>query len=264
MNTPNLSKTSIIVQLSDVAVGYQTKKSTHIIADHLNLNLNQGEIICLLGPNGCGKSTLLRTIAGMQQAIVGDISILGENVKTMDITELAKNMSIVLTDVVDVPNMTVYDIVAYGRFPYTNWLGIKSEKDEKLIYKSLAAVSLTDFSSLLYTSLSDGEKQRVMIARALAQETPLILLDEPTAHLDLPNRIEVMNLLRELAHDTGRTILLSTHELELAVRVADIIWLMPCRAPIISGKPDILIKEGAFEKTFNTVQVSKYLRTFVS
>lgn len=264
MNTPNLSQTSIVVQLSDVAVGYQTKNSTYIIANHLNLNLNRGEIICLLGPNGCGKSTLLRTIAGMQPTISGDISILGENVKAMDITELARNMSIVLTDVVDVPNMTVYDIVAYGRFPHTNWFGTTSPKDEEVIYKSLAAVSLTDFSSRLYTSLSDGEKQRVMIARALAQETPLILLDEPTAHLDLPNRIEVMNLLRELAHVTGRTILLSTHELGLAVRVADIIWLMPRHAPVISGKPDTLIKEGAFEKTFNIVQVSEYLRTFVS
>lgn len=239
-----------IVEAHDVCIGYASKKARIAIAEHLNVHIFKGEMVCLLGPNGCGKSTLIRTLAGMQPPLSGTVSIEGNNMHQYTLAELAKKMSVVLTDKVESANMTVYDIVSLGRFPYTNWYGKIEETDDEIILDSIEKVGLAGFADRALETLSDGERQRVMIARALAQDTPFIMLDEPTAHLDLPNRIEIMKLLKELARTTYKSILLSTHELDLALQVADRIWLMQRNKPIACGTPEDLVLQGDFEQAF--------------
>lgn len=239
-----------IVDAPDLSIGYKSKKNSITIAEHLNIHIFKGEMVCLLGPNGCGKSTLIRTLAGMQAPLQGTVLIEGVDIMNQNISELAKKMSVVLTDKVDIANMTVYDIVSLGRFPYTNWLGKIEEYDDTIIHASIEKVGLAGFADRALDTLSDGERQRVMIARALAQETPFIMLDEPTAHLDLPNRIEIMKLLKELARSTYTSILLSTHELDLALQVADRIWLMQRNKPMACGTPEDLVLQGDFEQAF--------------
>ena len=239
-----------IIEISDVTIGYQHKDSHYVVNEHLNAQVYKGEMVCLLGPNGSGKSTLIRTLAGMQPLLAGTIFIEQEDITTLSLDMLARKMSVVLTDSVNVPNMTVFDVVALGRFPYTNWFGTITESDKAIITDSLQKVGLQDYATRKVEQLSDGEKQRTMIAKALAQDTPFVILDEPTAHLDLPNRIEVMKLLRELAHSTSKSILLSTHELDLALQVSDRIWLMQKDKPMLCGTPEDLVLNGSFEQAF--------------
>jgi len=239
-----------IVNAQDLTIGYRKKKGYITIAEHLNIHIYKGEMVCLLGPNGCGKSTLIRTLAGMQQPLQGSVFIEGVDINNQTITDLAKKMSVVLTDKIETVNMTVFDIVSLGRFPYTNWLGKIEHTDNIIIHQSIERVGLQGFADRTIDTLSDGEKQRVMIARALAQNTPFIMLDEPTAHLDLPNRIEIMKLLKELARSTYKSILLSTHELDLALQVAYRIWLMQHNKPIACGTPEDLVLQGDFEQAF--------------
>lgn len=199
------------IDISNLTIGYGDK----VVRSHLTLSLERGEMVCMLGRNGCGKSTLLRTLAGLQPALGGSFHI--------------DDVAVVLTDRLQLDNTTVRDVVAMGRYPYTSFLGALTPADEQIIDASLAEVfnsQLAALSSQPFNSLSDGEKQRVLIAKALAQQTPVILLDEPTAHLDLPNRILVLQLLRRLAHEQGKTILISTHELELALNLSDRILLL--------------------------------------
>ena len=239
-----------IIEIADVTIGYRGKHTETLVNEHLNGNILQGELICLLGPNGCGKSTFIRTIAGMQPALGGSISIEGEPLAAMRPETLAKKMSIVLTDRIDDVNLRVYDMVALGRYPYTNWFGTLTQADEEIIANAMEQVSISAFANRRMQELSDGEKQRAMIAKALAQDTPCIILDEPTAHLDVPNRIEVMDLLKRLAHQTNKSILVSTHELNLALHVSDTIWLMQKHGEMLSGKPMDLVNAKAFEQAF--------------
>jgi len=249
MNTESITYQAIL-DAPDVTIGYQNKKGTITIAEHLNLHIFEGEMVCLLGPNGCGKSTLIRTLAGMQAPLNGKIFIQNEEIKHKHTETLAKKMSVVLTERVDLVNIQVFEMVALGRYPYTNWFGKLDDEDTKRVIESLEQVDLLDYKDRYLHTLSDGEKQRVMIAKALAQDTPFIMLDEPTAHLDLPNRIEIMKLLKELAHTTSRSILLSTHELDLALQVSDRIWLMQKNKGIICGTPEDLVLNGSFEQAF--------------
>ncbi|MCQ2958914.1 MAG: ABC transporter ATP-binding protein [Bacteroidales bacterium] len=239
-----------LIEISDVTIGYRNKKDSIIINQHLNLQIFPSEMICLLGPNGCGKSTLIRTIAGMQPVLQGNIFIEKTCISRLKPKDFAHKLSVVLTDNIDAIHLTVYDIVSLGRFPYTNWFGALTEEDKRIIDDSLLKVNLQEYKKKYLQELSDGEKQRVMIAKALAQNTPFILLDEPTAHLDLPNRIEIMQLLQELAHTTGKSILLSTHELDLALRFSDKVWLMQKNDAIVSGTAKELLQINAFEKAF--------------
>ncbi|MBQ4215965.1 MAG: ABC transporter ATP-binding protein [Bacteroidales bacterium] len=240
-----------VIEISDVSIGYQGKhNTTTAVCEHLSVTVSQGELVCLLGPNGCGKSTFIRTIAGMQPALQGSISLDGRLITTMRPDDLAKKMSVVLTDRIDDVNMSVYDIVSLGRYPYTNWYGKMTDNDEHVIIDAMRKVSVEMLAERRFQELSDGEKQRTMIAKALAQDTSCIVLDEPTAHLDLPNRIEVMELLKVLAHSTQKSILVSTHELSLALQVADNIWLMQKNGPMLYGAPQELVRNKSFEQAF--------------
>ena len=241
----------MILQTTTLSIGYKKRKGEVLfIQQDLNLSVAQGEMVCLIGPNGCGKSTLIRSIAGLQPYFAGEIYIGGKAISKQNNQNRALLIGLVLTDKVDAGNLTVFDIVAIGRQPHTNWFGGLSEADEQRIWEALEQVHLTSYAKRNFNELSDGEKQRVMIAKALVQDTSLIILDEPTAHLDLPNRVEIMLLLRNLAKQTQKAIVLSTHELDLALQVADTIWLMQQNKGVIVGAPEDLILNGSFHQIF--------------
>lgn len=235
-----------LLQTLHLNIGYKS----HVVQADLCLSLQEGQMVCMLGKNGCGKSTLLRTLAGLQPPLAGSVLMRGEDSNSITMRQRAQLFSLVLTDRIDNSNMTVWDVVSLGRFPHNNWLGQLSVSDQQFVEEAIKKVKLEDKAYSYIHCLSDGERQRAMIARALAQDTPLILMDEPTAHLDLPNRVDTMLLLRELAHATHKTILLSTHELDLALQTADQIWLMSPQEGVITGIPEDLVLEGAFQKAF--------------
>jgi len=255
-----------ILQTSNLSIGYNKgKRNENIILSDINLGIEKGCLVCLLGPNGSGKSTLMRTIAGLQAPLNGHTLVGGKPIVDSNFKEIAKLLSIVLTDKIDVGNLTVEHIVSLGRHPHTSWMGRLSKNDQNIIDKALHQVGMSNFSSRFINELSDGERQRVMIAKALAQDTPLVMLDEPTAHLDLPNRVEIMKLLQSLAHDTNKAIFMSTHELDLALQAADRIWLMSKKAPIQVGVPEDLVLNGKIEDTFanNSFRFDKKTGNFI-
>ena len=211
----------------------------------------------MLGPNGCGKSTLLRTLAGLQPALGGEIKPNPD--PSLKGREAAKQMALVLTERLSMDNTTVHDVVAMGRYPYTSFLGGLTDEDERIIAESLEKVGFqksefrcqsSEVAKTFFNAHSDGEKQRILIAKALAQQTPIILLDEPTAHLDLPHRILVLRLLRQLAHEQGKTVLISTHELDLALALSDRILLMTPGKGVQLDTADALKESDAFTRAF--------------
>lgn len=241
---------SPIIRTQALTIGYARKKEIYPVQTGLDLNVYRGEMICLIGPNGCGKSTLLRSLSGLQPILSGEIRIEDVLLSKQTLKEKARLIALVLTDRVDISNLTVYNLVSMGRNPYTDWLGNLSEEDHRKVCDALRQVHLEDYGERFLNELSDGECQRVMIAKALAQDTPVILLDEPTAHLDLPNRVEVMILLRKLAKETGKAIILSTHELDLAIQVGDKLWLMSPSGGIAVGSPEELIDGNQLQTVF--------------
>lgn len=234
-----------------IGYGGRGKGGRAIVADSLQLKLGRGELVGLLGPNGSGKSTLIRTLARMHPPLEGKIKLYGEDISRLNLKEVAKRISTVLTDRISIGNLMVYSLIAFGRSPYTGMLGRLSEEDREVVDWAIEATGLQDFVDRDISKLSDGERQKVMIARALAQDTPVILLDEPTAHLDLPNRVEIIRLLRKLAHETQKAILMSTHELDLALKASDEIWLMNMKKGIATGVPEDLVLDGTFEAVFD-------------
>ncbi len=241
---------NVSISTNSLTIGYRIASGTEYpVQTDLNFSLHTGEMVCMLGPNGCGKSTLLRTLAGLQPALSGEYKI--QNTASRP----EKSVALVLTERLSMDNTTVHDVVAMGRYPYTSFLGGLSEQDEEIIAASLQAVGfdLGALNSTLspFNAHSDGEKQRILIAKALAQQTPIILLDEPTAHLDLPHRILILRLLRQLAHEQGKTVLISTHELDLALALSDRILLMsPAGRGIQLDTPETLKKADAFTSAF--------------
>jgi iron complex transport system ATP-binding protein len=215
----------------------------------MSLVLEAGKLVCLLGPNGVGKSTLMRTLAGMQPALNGRVLLDNIALETLRPETLARILSVVLTEPVNAGLLTSYAMVALGRYPYTDWRGNLTDADEAIVRRSIEDVGAAPLAKRPVSELSDGERQKVMIARALAQEPKVMLLDEPTAFLDLPRRVEMMQILRRLAHDDGRAILLSTHDLDLALRNADVIWLM-VDGRIEVGAPEDLVLSGSFAAAF--------------
>ena len=235
---------NVSISTNKLSIGY----GATIVQRDLTFSLYEGEMVCMLGPNGCGKSTLLRTLAGLQPPLSGEYSL-----NSLPGGEGRGEVSLVLTERLSMDNTTVHDVVAMGRYPYSSFLGGLTERDEQIIDDSLRMVGfpLSGEAGLsFFNAHSDGEKQRILIAKALAQETPIILLDEPTAHLDLPHRILVLRLLRTLAHEQGKTVLISTHELDLALALSDRILLMTPGNGVQLDTAENLRKTDAFTRAF--------------
>lgn len=241
------------IYTDSLSIGYPS----HVVQHDLSFRIHSGEFVCLLGRNGCGKSTLLHTLAGLLPPVSGTFYIGEERASSMGKDAAPERQrALVLTERVSLDNTLVYDVVAMGRYPYTDMMGHLTQSDEEIICESLRKVGLDAiradgklYKDIFFNALSDGEKQRVLIAKALAQQTPVILLDEPTAHLDLPNRILVLKLLRDLAHEQNKSILLSTHELEMALKLSDRVLLMG-KNGIRLDTPEGLRNSGAFEQAF--------------
>ena len=252
------------ISTNKLSIGYDAT----IVQRDLSFSLKPGEMVCMLGPNGCGKSTLLRTLAGLQPALSGEYYLTAERSNSATVSHLtaqrSKDIALVLTERLSMDNTTVHDVVALGRYPYSSFLDGLTKEDEEIIADSLRQVGFKDSTLNSPTSLnyqlstlnsffnahSDGEKQRILIAKALAQQTPIILLDEPTAHLDLPHRILILRLLRKLAHEQNKTILISTHELDLALALSDRILLMTPNKGIQLDTAERLRKTDAFTTAF--------------
>jgi iron complex transport system ATP-binding protein len=239
-----------VLHTEKLTIGYKHKNAVRTVGYALDLTLRPGQFVCLLGPNGVGKSTLIKTLAGIQLPLEGKVFIAQEDIHTIRKSELARKLSLVLTDVIQTGNLDVYTVLTLGRYPYANWFGTLNEADEKIIIEAACTAGIENYLGKHLDQLSDGERQKVMITRALVQDTPLIILDEPTAHLDLPSRVEVMRLLRTMARQTKKAIILSTHELDLALQAADAIWLMMPNQSLMTGTPEDLIINGTFEKAF--------------
>ncbi|WP_214084101.1 ABC transporter ATP-binding protein [Methanoculleus sp.] len=248
---------SAVLTCKDLTIGYRNQKTgMKEVSKNLNLLLNPGELVCLVGPNGSGKSTLIRTLTGIQPPLSGEVVLLGKKIADHGPEEKAKTLSVVLTTPVETGFMTAFDIVALGRFPHTNWAGRLTEDDNEVILSAIASVGASDLTHRFIHEMSDGERQKVMIARALAQEPVLMVLDEPTAFLDLPHKIETMRILRSVARSTGKAILLSTHDLNLAIRCADRLWIIDRHGTLISGIPEDLVISGIFGSAFGIHGVS--------
>jgi iron complex transport system ATP-binding protein len=239
---------SPILVTKNLRVGYGQR----VLFESLSLSLAAGSFVCLIGANGAGKSTLLRTLAGLNRPQGGEIYLQGEDLYGISAAQRARRLSLVLTDRVDLDWITVEELVALGRHPYTDWRGRLDPTDREIVQGAIASVGLSELSQKAITHISDGERQKAMIARALAQQTDLMILDEPTAYLDLPRRVEVMQLLRSLAHSQRRTMLMSTHDLDLALRSADQLWLITERGNLLVGTPEELVLEGYLGATFNS------------
>ncbi|MBX2914874.1 MAG: ABC transporter ATP-binding protein [Cyclobacteriaceae bacterium] len=226
----------IALQTSNLQVGFKTRLQNRVLFEPISINLTSGELVCFMGSNGIGKTTLLKTLAGIQAPISGTI-------------KRHQSVAIVLTDKISAGLMTVRDLVTYGRYPYLNWWLTLHDRDRQVIDDAIRQVHLEPIADKLLNQLSDGQLQMTMIAKALAQDANILLLDEPTAHLDLNNRVEIMNLLRKLAQ-AGKTILVATHELDLALQTADKIWLATPEQTIVTGIPEDLVLNGTFDRVF--------------
>lgn len=235
---------------SNLSIGYHVNGLPEATLSQLEIAIKSGEFVCLLGPNGTGKSTLIRTLAGMQAPLGGELQLEGKAYHAISPRDRARQVSVVFTDMVPVGMMDVYAFAALGRHPYSGWLGGLSKKDHDRIQWALECVAATPLSKRQVSELSDGERQKVAIARALAQEARLMLLDEPTAFLDLPRRIELMRLLRDLAHQEQIGMLLSTHDLDLAIRYADKLWLIGPEGQLLQGIPEELALSGELQCAF--------------
>ncbi len=221
------------------------------MAAHINVSLLKGQFVCLLGKNGIGKSTLLRTLTKVQPKLGGRVLIDEQELESITNIDLAKKMSLVLTEKIPENNLSVYEVIALGRQPYTNWIGSLTDDDKSYVNLAIKQTHIEKIIDKKYTELSDGQLQKVMIARALAQNTDLIILDEPTAHLDIQNKVEIYKLLKTLSEKYQKTILISSHEIHLALQLADQLWLMN-EDGIISGTTENLISDGSVSKLFTS------------
>ncbi len=245
-----------VLELKDLATGYATRAEKKVVTDDINAELYKGELVCLIGPNGAGKSTLMRTISGTQKPLGGEVFLNGTNIYGIPPRQLAKKLSLVLTERVNAGMLSAYEVVALGRYPHTNWSGKLSQRDHEIIEEAIEMAGATELAQRSLSELSDGERQKIMVARAFAQEPEVMILDEVTAFLDLPRRVEIMKLLRNMANDSGKCILLSTHDMDLALRGADRIWLLPKGEKLQIGSPEDLVLDGSFENAFSSEGVS--------
>ena len=233
------------ISLTGLSIGYRIKGGEKIVADGIDVSLHGGELTCLIGSNGAGKSTLLKTLAGFLPKLGGHVHIKGREISEYTQKELSRLISVVLTSRLEVLNITVEEVVALGRSPHTGFWGTLGDEDKRIVRESMDRVGISHLAARTVSTLSDGERQKMMIAKALAQQTPVIFLDEPTAFLDYPSKVETMLLLSRLSHDMGKTIFMSTHDLELALQTADMLWLMPGDGSVDTGTPRQLADSGA-------------------
>jgi len=235
-----------MIELKDFSIGYGDRT----LLDKVNVRIANGELTALIGRNGTGKSTLLRAIAGLNHGYKGKILLNGTDIKEMQQGLMARNLAFVSTERTRIPNLRCRDVVAIGRAPYTDWIGRLRPADQAIVAEAIAAVGMEDYADRTMDTMSDGECQRIMIARALAQSTPVILLDEPTSFLDMPNRYELCTLLSKLAHEKGKCVLFSTHELDIALTLSDSISLIA--PPELHCMPtDEMRRSGLIEGLFN-------------
>jgi iron complex transport system ATP-binding protein len=239
----------------DLAVGYRHRKERRAVLERVNLSVERGELVCLLGPNGIGKSTLMRTLARMQPPLWGAIEIDGTAIGSLSASALAQRLGVVLTERVAVESLRARQIVALGRYPHSGWLGGLNQRDDEVVAWAIDAVGATHLADRDFARMSDGERQRIMVARALAQEPVLLMLDEPTAFLDVPGRVELMGLLRRLSHDNDLAVVVTTHDLELALRTADVIWLLMPGGEVVVGAPEDVMLSGAIAQAFEGRQI---------
>lgn len=242
--------TTETIRVEHLDTGYHNKNENIVISRDINASLYSGQLACLLGPNGAGKSTLLKTLTAFIPPIAGNIYIAGKSLESYSEASLAKVLGMVLTEKLNVENMTAYELVGLGRSPYTGFWGKLSDYDKEIVDKAFNLVGIDTLKTRLVQTLSDGERQKVMIAKALAQETPIIFLDEPTAFLDYPSKVEIMLLLRKLTMEQNKTVFMSTHDLDLAIQMADSIWLIDKVYGVNIGTPEKLALNGSLEKYF--------------
>ncbi len=241
-----------MLQLEALACGYSGARG--VVVDTATLSVEPGSFVCLVGRNGAGKSTIMRTISGLQSPISGAAKLDGQSIDEMSSGDRARAIAVVTTDRVSSPGLRARDVVELGRLPYTNWRGTLSASDRTIVADAMRRAGAAPFASSFVDSLSDGERQRVMIARALAQSSKVLVLDEITAFLDLPGRVEVMALLRRNASEAGRIVLLSSHDLELSLELAGELWIVN-NGKLLAGRPDELAKNGAIAEAFDSHDV---------
>jgi iron complex transport system ATP-binding protein len=239
----------IVLETKNLSVGYASKKGTTIVASSVNIALQKGQLVGLVGANGIGKSTLLRTLTNVQKPLQGEIYINAKSIVDYTPVELAKQLSLVLTETIASKNLSVFELVALGRQPYTNWVGNLSPEDLTITEQAIQQTNIDLLRDKKCYELSDGQLQKVMIARALAQDTDLIILDEPTTHLDMYHKAYILKLLQKLAKETGKTILFSSHEIDLAIQLCDSMIVMG-KNEVVSGTPCELISKGTFNTLF--------------
>lgn len=241
----------ITLHTESLSVGYK-ESSTGPVLSNLDISVEKGKLVSFMGPNGIGKTTLLRTLAGLMKPLGGKIFLGSKEIDQIPPAELAKQISVVLTDPILAGGISVLDLVGMGRYPYTNWFMKFTKEDIKIVESAIHSLGLEDLRTKKINELSDGQRQKALIARALAQDGDLLILDEPNSHLDLNNRIEIMRILRRMAGQTGKSILVATHELDLALQTSDSLWLATNNGRIINGVPEDLVLSNAFDEVFDT------------
>lgn len=239
----------IVLQTSNLSIGYKDKNSTITVVENLNLSLQKGKLIALIGANGIGKSTLLRTITGIQKPLSGTVSLNEQDIHKLDSLTIAQNVSLVLTEKLPPSNLTVWEIIALGRQPYTNWIGTLTDNDIAKINEAIELTQIGHLTQKKHYEISDGQLQIVLIARALAQDTPLIILDEPTTHLDLLHKVVLFKLLKKLTQETRKCILFSTHDIDMAIQLSDEMIVMSPENTV-QDQPCNLIMKGGFNTLF--------------
>lgn len=240
-----------MIELQHLTVGY----GEQAVLSDINQTIRAGQMVCLLGANGVGKSTILRTLAGFQPPLSGKVLLEGRDLLSLSVSQRSRAVSVVLTERVEVPYMKVKDLVGMGRSPYTGFFGTLGEEDRKIVAEAIEMVGIADLAERTIDTLSDGERQKALLAKALAQQTPVILLDEPTAFLDFHAKASTLRLLLRLAHETNKTILLSTHDVEMALRLSDMLWIVH-DGKIHSGTTASLTEENILQSFLQPFQIA--------
>ena len=240
----------IILQTSQISIGYSHKKEKIVVASNISISLKRGKLIALIGANGIGKSTLLKTLTGIQKPLVGTVFLNEKKITDYEPLALAQNLSVVLTEKLPPSNLTVFELIALGRQPYTNWIGKLTADDIVKVNEAMELTQISHLAAKKHYEISDGQLQKVLVARALAQDTPLIILDEPTTHLDLLHKVSLFKLLKKLTAETNKCILFSTHDIDMAIQLSDEMIIMTPET-VQQDQPCNFISKGSFNTLFN-------------